>query len=126
MTPDWRDDALARLRALIQTADPEVVETIKWRKPTNPAGVSVWEHAGILCTGGAFKNVVKLTFARGASLDDPTGLFNSGFKGGTRRAIDLREGEWLDETAFKTLIQSAVVANLAAREAAAARKKARA
>ena len=110
--PDWRGATLARLRALIREALPEVVETVKWRKPSNPAGVPVWEHAGILCTGGAFKGYVKLTFAKGARLPDPSGLFNAGLKGGTMRAIDLREGDWLDEQAFKTLIRAAAALNL--------------
>lgn len=110
---DWRGGVLARMRALIREADPEVVEAVKWRKPTNPAGVPVWEHAGILCTGEVYKDYVKLTFARGASLDDPSGLFNAGFGGGTRRAIDIREGDTLDESAFKALVREAVAANVA-------------
>ncbi len=110
---DWRARTLAHIRKLIREADPDVVETVKWRKPTNPAGVPVWEHAGILCTGETYKNYVKLTFAKGASLPDPAGLFNAGFGGNTRRAIDLREGEMVDEPAFKSLIRAAVEANLA-------------
>ena len=110
---DWRGEALARMRGLIREADPEVVETVKWRKPTNPSGVPVWEHAGILCTGEVYKGYVKLTFARGAALDDPAGLFNAGFGGGTRRAIDIREGETVDAEAFKALVREAVTANLA-------------
>jgi hypothetical protein len=110
---DWRGEALARMRALIGEADPEVVEAVKWRKPSNPSGVPVWEHAGILCTGELYKEYVKLTFARGASLDDPAGLFNAGFGGGTRRAIDIREGGTVDEDAFKALVREAVGANLA-------------
>ena len=110
---DWRGGVLARMRALIREADPEVVEAVKWRKPSNPAGVPVWEHAGILCTGEVYKDYVKLTFARGASLDDPSGLFNAGFGGGTRRAIDIREGDTLDESAFKALVREAVAANVA-------------
>lgn len=109
---DWRGAALARMRALIREADPEVVETVKWRKPSNPSGVPVWEHAGILCTGEVYKGYVKLTFARGASLDDPTGLFNAGFGGGTRRAIDIREGETVDAEAFKALVREAVALNV--------------
>jgi hypothetical protein len=107
----WRGETLARLRRLIREADPEVVETVKWRKPTNPNGVPVWEHAGILCTGEVYKDYVKLTFARGAALDDPAGLFNAGFGGNTRRAIDLREGDEIDEVAFKALVGEAVALN---------------
>jgi hypothetical protein len=102
---DWRGEALARVRRLIREADPQVEETWKWR------GVPVWEHAGILCTGETYKSVVKLTFAKGASLEDPKGLFNSSLEGNTRRAIDLREGEALDEGAFKALIRAAVSLN---------------
>jgi hypothetical protein len=109
---DWRGAALARMRALIREADPELVETVKWRKPSNPNGVPVWEHAGILCTGEVYKGYVKLTFARGAALDDPAGLFNAGFGGGTRRAIDIREGEAVDAEAFKALVGEAVALNL--------------
>jgi hypothetical protein len=109
---DWRGAALARMRALIREADPELVETVKWRKPSNPNGVPVWEHAGILCTGEVYKGYVKLTFARGAALDDPAGLFNAGFGGGTRRAIDIREGEAVDGEAFKALVREAVALNL--------------
>jgi hypothetical protein len=108
---DWRAEALDRARKLIRDADPDVVEMVKWRKPANPAGVPVWEHDGILCTGETYKDKVKLTFARGASLDDPAGLFNSSLDGGTRRAIDIREGENLDEDAFKALVRAAVTAN---------------
>jgi len=110
---DWRGEVLARMRKLIREADPEVVETVKWRKPSNPDGVPVWEHAGILCTGEVYKGYVKLTFARGAALDDPAGLFNAGFGGGTRRAIDIREGEAVDEAAFTALVREAVGANVA-------------
>ena len=110
---DWRGAVLSHLRALIHTAIPDVVETVKWRKASNPLGVPVWEHAGILCTGEVYKGYVKLTFARGAALSDPTGLFNAGFAGGTRRAIDLKEGESLDEAAFKALMREAVAANAA-------------
>jgi hypothetical protein len=109
----WRGETLAHMRKLIREADPEVAETVKWRKPTNPNGVPVWEHAGILCTGEVYKDYVKLTFARGAALDDPTGLFNAGFGGNTRRAIDLREGDAVDEAAFKALVREAVAANVA-------------
>jgi len=109
---DWRGEALARVRKLIRAADPDVVETVKWRKPSNPGGVPVWEHAGILCTGEVYKDYVKLTFARGAALADPAGLFNAGFGGGTRRAIDIREGEAVDADAFKALVREAVAANV--------------
>ena len=112
---DWRGETLARVRALIREADPEVVETVKWRKPSNPGGVPVWEHAGILCTGEVYKGTVKLTFARGASLEDPSGLFNASLDGGTRRAIDMREGERVDEAAFKALVREAVALNAGAR-----------
>ena len=109
----WRGAMLARLRKLIREADPEIVEGVKWRKPSNPAGVPVWEHAGLVCTGETYKDKVKLTFARGASLPDPKRLFNSGLDGGTRRAIDMFEGDEIDEAAFKALIHEAVAANLA-------------
>lgn len=112
---DWQSEMLARVRKLIQQADPEVVEEVKWRKPSNGmAGVPVWSHAGIICTGETYKNVVKLTFANGASLKDPGKLFNSSLEGNTRRAIDIREGETLDAKAFKALIQAAVAENLRA------------
>ena len=110
---DWRGEMLAAVRALIRTADPEVVEEVKWRKPSSPAGVAVWSHGGILCTGETYKAKVKLTFARGASLSDPAGLFNASMDAGTRRAIDLSEGDRLDEAAFKELVGAAVAANLA-------------
>ena len=109
---DWRGATLAMLRALIHAADPAVEETVKWQKPSNPAGVPVWEHAGILCTGETYKDKVKLTFAKGAALADPKALFNSSLDGNTRRAIDLFEGDGVDETAFKALIRAAVDANL--------------
>jgi len=109
---DWRGAMLARLRQLIRDADPEVVETVKWRKPSNPAGVPVWEHAGILCTGEIYKDKVKLTFARGAMLKDPARLFNASLDGGTRRAIDLRAGELINAEAFRELIRDAVAANV--------------
>src|SRR5262245_1908387 len=99
---DWRGKLLARLRALIKEADPDVVEEWKWR------GVPVWEHDGILCTGETYKSVVKMTFAQGAALPDPAGLFNASLEGNTRRAIDIREGEKLDEKALKTLVRAAV------------------
>jgi hypothetical protein len=102
---DWRGEMLARLRALIKQADPEVIEEWKWR------GVPVWSHAGIICTGETYKNVVKMTFAKGAALEDPSGLFNSSLEGNTRRAIDFREGDKIDETALKALIRAAVALN---------------
>ena len=109
---DWRGATLARLRALIHEADPEVEETVKWRKIANPLGVPVWEHAGIICTGEVYRDKVKLTFANGASLDDPAGLFNSSLDGNTRRAIDIAEGGAVDAAAFRALIQSAVALNM--------------
>ena len=108
----WRAETLAEVRRLIHEADPDIMEECKWIKPSNPLGVPVWSHAGIVCTGEAYKQVVKLTFARGASLADPWGLFNSSLDGNTRRAIDIREGEVLDAEAFKALIQAAVAENL--------------
>ena len=111
---DWRGEMLARIRMLIKQADPEVAEEVKWRKPSNPAGVPVWSHAGILCTGETYKNVVKLTFAQGASLRDPSGLFNSSLAGNTRRAIDFHEGEAIDEKALQALIRAAVARNTSA------------
>jgi hypothetical protein len=105
---DWRGATLARLRALIRTVDPGVEEEIKWRKPSNPAGVPCWSHGGkLICTGETYKDKVKLTFAQGASLPDPAKLFNASVKGATRRAIDLREGENIDEAAFEALIWTA-------------------
>jgi hypothetical protein len=100
------------MRNLIRQADPEVVEAVKWRKPSNPAGVPVWEHAGIICTGEAFKNYVKLTFAKGALLPDPAGLFNASLKGNAMRAIDIWEGEEIDEEALKALVRDAVTLNV--------------
>jgi hypothetical protein len=102
---DWRGDMLARIRALIKEADPDVVEEWKWR------GTPVWSHDGIICTGETYKSVVKMTFAKGASLEDPSGLFNSSLEGNTRRAIDLREGDKIDESALKALVRSAVALN---------------
>jgi hypothetical protein len=107
---DWRGRTLSRVRALIKQADPEVVEEWKWRKPSNP-GVPVWSHQGIICTGETYKSVVKLTFFKGASLDDPSGLFNSSLEGNTRRAIDFHEDEEIDEQAFTALIRAAVSMN---------------
>ncbi|MBX3595480.1 MAG: DUF1801 domain-containing protein [Sphingomonas sp.] len=100
------------MRALIREADPDVVETVKWRKPSNPGGVPVWEHAGIICIGEVYKGYVKLTFANGAALDDPQGVFNASLEGGTRRAIDIREGEQVDPAAFRALVRAAVDHNL--------------
>lgn len=110
---DWRDAVLARVRALIHEADPQVTEAVKWVKPTNPSGVPTWEHAGILCTGEVYKTYVKLTFAHGAALDDPSGLFNASLGGGTRRALDIHGGEDVAAGAFKALIQAAVALNIA-------------
>ncbi len=104
---DWRGETLARVRALVKRADPDVAEEWKWR------GIPVWTHSGILCTGETYKSVVKMTFAKGASLEDPAGLFNSSLDGNTRRAIDIREGEEIDEEAFEALIRSAVQLNIA-------------
>jgi hypothetical protein len=107
---DWRGKTLSRLRGLIKEADPDVVEEWKWRKASNP-GVPVWSHQGIICTGETYKSVVKLTFFKGASLDDPSGLFNSSLEGKTRRAIDFHEDDVIDEKAFVTLIRAAVSLN---------------
>ena len=116
---DWRGKTLDRVRKLIRAADPEVLEEVKWRKPSNSMrGVPVWSHAGMICTGETYKNVVKMTFARGASLEDPSGLFNSSLEGNTRRAIDLREGDKIDEKALKALVRAAVALNTSARVAA--------
>jgi hypothetical protein len=115
---DWRGETLARIRMLIKQADPEVVEEVKWRKPSNPAGVPVWSHAGIICTGETYKSVVKMTFAKGASLADPSGLFNSSLAGNTRRAIDFHEGDKIDEQALQALIRAAVALNTSARATA--------
>ena len=120
---DWRGQTLAHVRQLIHDADPAVREEWKWVKPTNP-GVPVWSHDGGICTGESYKQVVKLTFFRGASIKDPKKLFNSSLEGNTRRAIDLREGEKINEAAFKQLIRAAVAANSAARAPRAAKKRA--
>ncbi len=109
---DWRGETLGRMRALIKAADPDVVEELKWVKATNP-GVPTWSHDGIICTGETYKSVVKLTFAKGASLKDPARLFNSSLEGNVRRAIDIHEGEKVDESAFKALIREAVALNKA-------------
>ncbi len=108
---DWRGEMLARIRKLIHEADAEVVEEVKWRKPSNPSGVPVWSHAGILCTGETYKDKVKLTFAKGAALPDPFGLFNASLDGNARRAIDIGDGDRLDENSFKALISAAVALN---------------
>src|SRR5215210_7690814 len=109
---DWRGETLARVRALIKQADPDVVEEVKWRKPSNAMrGVPVWEHAGIICTGETYKAAVKLTFAKGAALEDPSGLFNSSLEGNVRRAIDFHEGDKIEEKALKALIRAAVALN---------------
>jgi hypothetical protein len=111
---DWRAATLDHMRKLIEAADPEVTETPKWKKPSNNMkGVPVWEHDGILCTGETYKTYVKLTFANGAALDDPSKLFNASLEGGTRRAIDIKEGDKINEKAFKTLIRAAVAFNTA-------------
>jgi hypothetical protein len=117
---DWRGQTLARMRALIKDADPDVVEEWKWAMATKP-GIPVWSHDGIICTGETYKSVVKLTFAKGASLKDPKGLFNSSLDGNVRRAIDIREGEELNATAFKALVREAVAVNAAGK----AKKKTR-
>ena len=108
---DWRDKTLARIRALIKQADPDVVEERKWKKPSSPAGVPVWSDAGIICTGETYKDTVKLTFMRGAALKDPSRLFNASLEGNARRAVDIREGDKIDEKAFKALIRAAVALN---------------
>ena len=108
---DWRSKTLARVRTLIKQADPEVVEEVKWRKPSNPAGVPVWSHDGIICTGETYKNHVRLTFAKGAFLKDPKRLFNAGLEGNAFRAIVIHEGDEVDERAFKALVRSAVALN---------------
>ena len=108
---DWRGQALAGIRALIHEADPEVIEEIKWRKPSNPSGVAVWSHAGILCMGEIYKDKIKLTFAKGAALADSSRLFNSSLDGNARRALDIREGDEIDVSAFKNIICAAVALN---------------
>ena len=110
---DWRGEVLARMRGLIREAVPEVIEEVKWRKPTNPAGVPVWSHAGIICTGEVYKGYVKLTFDKGASLEDTAGVFNASLEGNARRAIDIREGETIDAAAFKALVREAAALNAA-------------
>jgi hypothetical protein len=108
---DWRGEMLSRIRGLIKQVAPEVVEEIKWRKPSNPSGVPVWSYDGIILTGETYKDKVKFTFSKGASLEDPAGLFNSSLEGNARRAIDLREGDDIDEEAFKALVRSAIELN---------------
>src|SRR5687768_18144096 len=111
---DWREDTLDCMRALILAADPGMIEERKWKKPSNMKGVPVWSHGGMVCTGEKYKNVVKLTFARGASIPDPSRLFNSSLEGNTRRAIDIREGENVSAAAFKALVKAAVAKNASA------------
>ena len=122
-TGGWRGETLSRLRELIKQADPDVVEEVKWVKPSNPAGVPTWSHDGIICTGEIYKSTVKLTFANGASLEDPKELFNSSLEGKTRRAIDIREGEKIDAPAFKALIRAAVDFNTAWKKPKSKRSK---
>src|SRR5262249_40722058 len=112
---DWRGEMLARVRMLIKQADPEVVEEVKWRKPSKPLRVPVWSHDGIICTGETYKNAVKLTFAKGALLPNPSGLFNSSLEGNTRRAIDIHEDDKIDAQALMALIRAAVALNASAR-----------
>ena len=112
---DWRGETLAKMRRLIKQADPEVLEDLKWRKPSAPAGVPVWSHDGLICTGETYKSVVKLTFFKGAQLKDPKRLFNASLGGNARRAIDLREGDEIDENAFQALVRAAVALNESSR-----------
>jgi len=113
---DWRGEMLSRIRALIKQADPDVVEELKWKKPSNPRGVPVWSHDGLICTGETYKDHVKMTFAKGASLKDPSGLFNSSLEGNTRRAIDFHEDDKVDERAMRDLIKAAVKLNVSNRD----------
>lgn len=108
---DWRGEVLSRIRRLIREADPDVVEEVKWRKPSSPMGVPVWSHDGIICTGETYRDKVKITFFRGAFLEDPAGLFNASLEGNTRRAIDLHEGDEIDERAFEALVRAAAALN---------------
>lgn len=110
---DWRGDMLARVRELIREADPDILEEMKWVKASNPLGVPTWSHEGIICTGETYKDKVKLTFARGAELEDPSGLFNSSLQGGSRRAIDIHQGEKVDGDALKALLREAIAVNVA-------------
>ncbi len=112
---DWRGETLSLIRALIKQADPDVVEEVKWIKPTNPSGTAVWSHNGLICTGEVYKNVVKMTFPKGASLDDPSGLFNSCLVGSARRAIDFHEGDKVDGEALKALVRVAVALNISSK-----------
>lgn len=121
---DWRGTMLGRIRKLIKQADPQVVEAVKWKKPSNPLGVPVWSHDGILCTGEAYKDKVKVTFAKGASLNDPAGVFNASLAGNERRAIDLHEGDKLNEKAFKALVRAAVALNQSRKPAKGGKKAA--
>jgi len=109
---DWRGEMLSHLRALIKQADPEVMEECKWKKPSKPGGTPVWSHDGIICTGESYKNAVKMTFGKGAQLDDPAGLFNSSLDGNLRRAIDFHEGDKVNEKGLKALIRAAVALNI--------------
>jgi hypothetical protein len=118
MAGDWRGETLARVRTLITDALPDVVEEVKWKKPSNPAGVPVWSRGGMICTGEIYKDKVKLTFAKGAALDDPAGLFNSSLDGNARRAIDIFEGDALNEKAFKALVRAAAALNAAQKKKA--------
>ncbi len=122
---DWRGKMLVRIRKLVKQADPEIIEEVKWRKPTNPAGVSAWSHEGLVCTGETYKSVVKVTFAKGAQLEDPAELFNASLDGNARRAIDIHEGDKIDEQALKTLIRAAVKLNTGAPMAARPRRSAK-
>lgn len=108
---DWRGTAFRKVRKLIKEAAPGIVEEVKWRKPTNPLGVPVWSHGGIICTGETYKDKIKLTFANGAALNDPSGLFNSSLEGKLRRAIDIREGDTINEAGFKDLVREAIALN---------------
>ena len=114
--PDWRGEMLSRIRGLIKKADPDVIEDVKWRKASNPLGVPTWSHDGIICTGETYRDKVKLTFARGALLEDRSGLFNSSLGGGARRAIDISEGEKIDEETLADLIRDAVTVNLGSKK----------
>ena len=114
---DWRADTLDKVRKVMRAADPDVVEEQKWSKPSNPGGVPTWNHDGLICTGETYKDKVKLTFAKGASLSDPSGLFNSSLDGNTRRAIDIFEGDTLDEAALQALVREAVALNISAKAA---------
>jgi len=116
LSKDWRSETLAKVRKIIRQADPGVVEDVKWRKPSKPAGVPVWEHDGLSCTGETYKDKVKLTFAKGAALKDPAGLFNSGLDGNVRRAIDIHEGDKINEKALKALVREAVTLNTGAKK----------